>query len=243
VFNVPFIGVAFQMEIHSMVMAGADRQDLEPVLRSYRAWFEQTRKALNVEIANKRARRVDLRAKLEKLNGFRSACATNKEKTQKGNAPLTRARVTTRRIRYMYYTATGKLADFSYPLKLMELPNRQQLDELLALSLLMPDDLPMTAVPTATRQIDFWVEDNGGPGRQKSTTELIPLESIKAFYEPLQYCGKDGPITTHPDVPAITKEMEESGMSLISLTTMHLACTKGIEACDNFAHSLVTGSR
>jgi hypothetical protein len=245
VFNVPFIGLAFQMEVHSMVMAGADRQDLEPVLRSYRGWFDQTRATLTDQIAKKRKRRAELRAKLEKLNGFRSACATNKEKTQKGSPPR-HSRTEGGMVggdQYFYYTASGQLADFSYPLKAVELPHRKQLDELFAMSLLTPDDLPMTAVPTATSRSDFWIEDNGGPGKRNSTNSKIQLEAIPQFVEQVEYCSKGGPLAMHPEVPAISKEMDDSGMSLISLATMHLACSKGIEACDKFAQSLLAGSR
>jgi hypothetical protein len=245
VFNVPFIGMAFQMEIHSLVMAGADRQDLEPVLRSYRTWFVQTRTALSSQIFELRTRRTELRATLRHLNGFRSACAANKEKTLKGR-PGRYSRALGDYVegnQYHYYTASGQLAEFSYPLKTAELADlkKQDLDDLLTLSPLTIDDLPMVVLPTATSRTDFWVEDNGGA--RKSNNPAIPLDAIPQFVEQIQYCPKDGPLAAPPEVQPIAKEMHDSGMSLVSLTTMHLACTKGIEACDSFAQSLAAGTR
>jgi hypothetical protein len=245
VFNVPVVATALQVEVHSMLMAGYDRPSVSAALASYEAWFERTRLELGQMIAVKRKERAALRVKLQNAT-CKSACAdpnarqviersfqprTSRAQRESGSEPGPS--------HYTDYSASGPIAEFTYSTGVKKLPAlKEGLDRIMAARLLTPADLPVVVSATAVRRERYVVRRVNG--QAVSDNDMIPPSSIEAFVTGLQTCGPNGPLEISPEAAAIESGLGDTGLSLISLAGLQLACDAGITACRTFASQLPT---
>jgi len=241
VFNVPVVATALQAEVHSMLMAGYDRPSVSVALKSYEAWFVRTRSELAQMISVKRQERAVLKTNLKGIT-YKSACAESKHTpTHTVTARSTKAQRESGHepSSYLYteYHATGPIAEFKYSTRMKSLPElKEGLDRILAAGLLTPADLPMLVSATAARRETFSVHKV--QGNATSDNDMIPVGAIQPFVSRLDKCGPKGPDEMSADASQIEKSLGDSGLSLISLAGLQLACDAGIKACRKFASEL-----
>ena len=241
VFNVPVLATALQVEAHSMLMAGYDRPSVAEALKKYETWFDRTRSDLAQMISVKRKERAQLKVKLKDIS-FKSACADSKDNRtytitphstkaqhESGSEPSS--------TEYTDYHATGPIAEFKYSTRVKSLPElKEGLDRILAAGLVTPADLPVVVSATAVRRERYSVHQVRGAGTSDNT--MIPVGAIEPFVSRLDKCGPQGPDEMSAEAIQIEKSLGDSGLSLISLAGLQLACDAGLKACRAFASEL-----
>lgn len=254
--DVPTVASAMQIELHSMIMAGYGRADLEAVVSSYSNWFLRMRSgtsgSIQSEMKRLRNARSGLTAKLQEPRSSRcfwsrdvhlepGIVTGSRDERTVGPKRL----FTAGSVRLARYTYTADARPLEQVVAASEVDTlRKNLDALLAAGQIQSSELPVSVRQVISARNDnvtvHYDEMAATPNKQSTDQNWIPLSELDgSFLQAMAECPQTEPFfPMSSEIKAVADELETNSSLLMLHASLNHAAGAALTALERFRQEI-----